>query len=618
MRPTPQLVTVLLFCTAAFGPAQSAEAPSAARDLAWGEVLYEHFQDESFRALVRLAAAESRAELSHHAEDAALLRGGTYLAWGLRDRAESIFLSLLEQGTTPERRDQAWYWLARIRHERGEYADAYAALERIGDALPRAFDPDRNELTGRVLIALGRHDQAVSRLSTPDYPGAWRAFADFNMAVALSRAGQEEEAVAVLRRVGTAEASTEETRLLRDRANLALGLAYLEAGDPDSARLALDRVRLGGPFSGRALLAAGWAEAQRGRFRAALGPWRQLTATTEPDDARLEALLAVPWAWHQLNARGESVAGYEVAVAACEAETERLEAALAAAAGDGLLPMLREEDFSSNGPLGSYMHALAADYPFRTAMADLRDLDHMAENLSHWQRSLVAFRDMVDARRARYERVAPGVREAISADRIEELEAEYLRQQARVRQLTERPDPLALASPKQRDQQARIEAARARALSLPESSERAQALDRLRRLEGALAWRMHAAWPERLRALQKALSQSERLLAQARARHESVKAELAAAPATFTGYSVRIDAQADRVESLLSRVETARARRLGEIRVLLLDSLERRRQRVAGYLGEARFALAAAWDAAANGPVAESGSGAAQAPEASP
>ncbi len=36
---------------------------------------------------------------------------------------------------------------------------------------------------------------------------------------------------------------------LKDRANLALGFAYLQAKNPQQARVALERVRLSGPYS---------------------------------------------------------------------------------------------------------------------------------------------------------------------------------------------------------------------------------------------------------------------------------------------------------------------------------------------------------------------------------
>ena len=55
--------------------------------------------------------------------------------------------------------------------------------------------------------------------------------------------------------VGQIAAPTEELAALRDKANLALGFAWLNANRPEDAKKVLQRVRLEGPQSNKALLA---------------------------------------------------------------------------------------------------------------------------------------------------------------------------------------------------------------------------------------------------------------------------------------------------------------------------------------------------------------------------
>ncbi|NIW25563.1 MAG: hypothetical protein GWN29_13900, partial [Gammaproteobacteria bacterium] len=64
----------------------------------------------------------------------------------------------------------------------------------------------------------------------------------------------------------------------------------------------LQRVRLEGPFSNKALLGVGWADAERGDYRAALSPWLELRQRNIIDPAVQESLLAVPYAFSQLGA----------------------------------------------------------------------------------------------------------------------------------------------------------------------------------------------------------------------------------------------------------------------------------------------------------------------------
>jgi hypothetical protein len=596
--------TVSAVPAAAAASRAPAQAPPVVQDLAWGEVLFRHYQGDRMGALVRLDVAEARQELPYHGGEARLLQGGLYLAWGLREEAARIFDALLADTAVPAERDQAWYWLARIRHERGEHDAALAALQRIGEDLPPAMVGDRVDLESRVLLALDRYAEAARLLAASRQPGAWRPFADFNRAVALARSGQADPALELLDALGRARAPTEELALLRDRANLALGLARLETGDADAARAALDRVRVDGVYGGRALLAAGWAEAERTRYRAALGPWTTLAGRADPDGAALEAMLAVPWAWHQVDEPGQSVLGYRHAAQACEAELERLSAAAEAAQGDALPTLAlaladpEETQPSVSGPLPTYLHALAVDHPFRAVAADLRDLQLLRENLLEWRRSLGALRDMVETRRARFAEVAPRVEQRLENDELVELEAHYQAAAARLEAVRADADPAALAMPAEKALLARIDSLRARIAELPQGADREQLQERLRRVDGALEWQLNHAWPARLHEAEREARAAGRALESAREQRASLAASLAAGPAGFEGYDGRIDAAAARVEQLLARVEADQARRQGDLRVLALEELQRREQRVAAYLGQARFALAAAYDQA--------------------
>ena len=140
------------------------------------------------------------------------------------------------------------------------------------------------------------------------------AYARLNLGIALVRQDRLAEAAPVLTSVGTMYALAPEMLALKDRANLALGLAYMQAKQPALAREALDRVRLDGPFSSEALLAAGWAEAADGNYRAALTPWLALQARGASDPSVQEANLTVPYAFVELKAPGQAAQYYRTAL----------------------------------------------------------------------------------------------------------------------------------------------------------------------------------------------------------------------------------------------------------------------------------------------------------------
>src|SRR5690606_36813342 len=88
----------------------------------------------------------------------------------------------------------------------------------------------------------------------------WSRFARYNLGVALVRLGRVEEGTALLDAVGRQGRSgdAESLAALRDKANVAVGYAWLQADLAERARDSLRRVRLNGAFSIKALLGAGW------------------------------------------------------------------------------------------------------------------------------------------------------------------------------------------------------------------------------------------------------------------------------------------------------------------------------------------------------------------------
>ena len=71
--------------------AASVSAPETVQDLAWGEVLFDFYQQNHVAAITRLLVARKQAELPQHAEEAELGLGGLYLDYGMHQRASGIF-----------------------------------------------------------------------------------------------------------------------------------------------------------------------------------------------------------------------------------------------------------------------------------------------------------------------------------------------------------------------------------------------------------------------------------------------------------------------------------------------------------------------------------------------
>jgi tetratricopeptide (TPR) repeat protein len=299
MRVPRQLLCVLLAALAS--TAQAAQRPDPdklppirVQDLQYGDVLFHYYQQDDFEALTRLLAYEHWNQLPHHELDSQLLLGGLYLSLGLYNEAGERFSKLLTPDVPQGVRNRAWFYLGQIWYARGYLDKAVDALRQVQGQLPPQQEAEKTHLLANALLREGHFDEAIALLKAFHGPADWLAFAQFNLGIALVRQNRMPEADASLTAVGTVNASRPELLALRDRANLALGFAYLQANQPDKARVPLERVRLNGAYSNKALLGLGWADSALGDYQAALAPWTELRNRSLLDSAVQEAYLAVP------------------------------------------------------------------------------------------------------------------------------------------------------------------------------------------------------------------------------------------------------------------------------------------------------------------------------------
>ena len=202
-------------------------------------------------------------------------RPGLYLQLGMHNEAGPALRGAA--GATTCRcgvRNSAWFYLAKIWYERGYYDRSEQALARIqgtADAGARGRAQQSAGQCADARAALRRGDRAPARAGRARATG-WPTRASTWVWRWCGPVGLP-EADPILTSVGsTADSNSAELLDLRDKANLALGFAYLQANQARAARASpLERVRLDGPYSSRALLGAGWAQAGAGRVSRGAG-----------------------------------------------------------------------------------------------------------------------------------------------------------------------------------------------------------------------------------------------------------------------------------------------------------------------------------------------------------
>ena len=599
-----------------------AAAPSSVQDLQYGEVLFHFYQQDYFNSIVRLQIAQQQERLPHHAGEAELLLGGLDLSYGLRDAADDIFQRLLTADTTREEvRNRAWYYLAKISWQRGDTERAIRSLAQIDGKLSASARSDAAHLYSLALLQLGRNEEAVEVLQEARANVAWTPYLTYNLGVAQMRSHRLEAGEAQLERVGELSGRNEELRLLRDKANLALGYSYLQQGEAEKSRQALERVRLEGPLSNKALLGVGWADAEVDEFGRALVPWTELVARNVTDPAVQEALLAVPHAMTKLELHGRAVESYEQAITTLYEERDKLDESINAIRGGELIRALQEQSPGSGSgwlqsltmmtgsPALRYQVQLMAAHDFQEAIKNYHDLQAFRENLDNWAASISAYDDMLAMRAARYGNYRPEAASALRSDSLARLQQRHAELSAKLAGIEAGGDPTGLANPEEFSQWQQLAAIRTRLESLPDSPKFSALRDKQRRLQGVLLWRLNDDYKARLWQAKQQLQELEALIGKGRAGQDALAYTAFDTPVRFDGFDQRIAAHKQTIRELLARTAATRLAQGAQLEQLAVSELERQKQRVESYLVQARFALAQTYDSALN-TVTEPGGGA--------
>lgn len=590
--------------------------PQVVRDLHWGDVLFYFYQGDYLQALTRLGAAQDFNRVSHHAVEAELLKGGLYLSLGQHEEAGRIFKALLNDNVPLDVRNRAWFYLAKVWYQRNYLQDAATALASIRGALPGDLEPERHLLEAQVLMYLNRYDDAIRALERWQPVGTggdvWSSYARFNIGVALVRQERVEEAAELLNEVGQIAAPTQELAALRDKANLALGFAWLKANRPEDAKKVLQRVRLEGPQSNKALLAVGWADSAEKNFNKALAPWMELRDRDMLDAAVQESYLAVPYAYAQLDATGQAAEQYVNAVEAFAAESTRIDQSIQAIRDGKLLETIVDNDKADqvgwywqlqnlpDAPETRYLYHLLATHEFQEGLKNYRDLRLMRRNLDTWALSVQAFEDMVDTRHRAFDQRLPGLQKTLDTVDLDAMEAHKNELESRLAATERDDDETALATSREKEQWAKVQQIEAVLAKADQNDPMVQEMrEKARLIRGKLLWDFNGSYKARQWRARKELRELDVAYKEARRRSVLVERARGDYPARTEEFARRVATLPPRIDGLSARLEATAQAQNRYLAAVAIKELESQKQRLAAYSLQARFALASIYDKAA-------------------
>jgi hypothetical protein len=530
----------------------------------------------------------------------------------MHNEAGERFQTLLTKDVPTGVRNRAWYYLAQVWYARGYLDKAEEALRKIQGKLSPELEAQKNHLFANVLMYEGKFDEAIRLLVSWKGSPTWSAYARFNLGVALVRQKRLADAEPFLTAVGTMYAETTELLALKDRANLAMGFAELQAEQPAKAKVALERVRLNGPYSNKALLGTGWADAALGDYKAALNPWMELRGRNMLDAAVQESLLAVPYAFGKLNANSQSAEYYESAVESYDAETVRLDDAITRINSGSLLQdVIKSERESRYGwfwqlkavpdaPESRYLYAVLAGHDFQEGLKNYRDLLYMGHTLDRWGDSMEAFGDMIDTRERAYAQRLPRVDALLSSGAVEKLGQRKTDLDNRLNDIDGGADLAALGSAEERDQWARVQQLETALAAAPENQDKAELAERLRLVKGVLYFRLNDSFKARMWQQRRTMKDLDLSLKEAQERWIRVQRARQSVPTNNGEFAARVAALKARIDALQVRMVAVEQKQGDYLAQVAVAELDQQKNRLATYQVQARFALASMYDRAAN------------------
>jgi len=579
-------------------------------DLRYGETLFNFFQQKYFSAITNLMVAQVQDPIKIQGEDPHLLLGGLYLAYGMHNSASNLFQELLDSDVLPSSHDKAWYYIAKLRYLKGYIPQAEIALTRIKKTLPDDREAERLHLLANVYMKQKNYTKAIEVLKDFSGDSEWEAYAQFNLGVALVKAGQLEDGVELLNEVGTLDpfSISHELNALRDKANLALGFSYMRNNQADEAATHFQRVRLSGPLSNKALLGLGWAYTNQEKYTTALTPWLELQTRKSLDTTVQESLIAVPYTIEKLGKPRLSMQHYQTAITAYAEEINRLEDVMLAVQRGELIEAMRPAnlDDETSLPLGSfglpksvtapYLNQMMATNTFQEAYKNYQSLLHLQYVLKNWRTQFPAYELMLSERSKAYYNKLPQVASDERLTSIARMQKQRDELAKEVKRIQRENDGFALVTEDEEEQVEILNGLDNKLNNIAKTQDVSEERAKYELLKGVLYFRLQSEFNPRLWSIKNNLKQLDRALDQTRKAKRSLIKTANDAPRYFKGYDKKITWSKQRITNLLSRLDSAIKRQETYIQKLALAGLIKRRQQLENYHVRARFGIARLYD----------------------
>lgn len=620
-------ICLLGLCFSYYSFAEDA-SKSAAKDLYLGEAFYYAFQGEYVDAITRLDTElgqfyrldDPNLDPLHFQVNFANFSVGDFeLSYRMHLRAGRAIKSVLEGNVEQSIRNEAAYRLARIFVQKDDPRSALSTIEKITGKIPDKIRDDEQFLRAQIYMLTGKFEAAIPILQDLQGSKNYEGFATYNLGIALIQNGQELKGYEQLDKAGLINSDDEGVLAIRDKANMLLGNRLIAAGQPALAKIYLDRIRLTGPFSNKALLGSGWTDVALEQYDRALVPWLILIKRNPTDKAVQEGLLGAPYAYTKLGLHGRAALLYGSALEKFGAELAKLDASLKSIREGKFLQALVRDELKQDknwvvqlrelagSPETYYLLELMASNDFQESLQNYFDLDDLRKRLEAWDGNIDAYEEIIRIRAKYYEAILPGLdkqfRELDSQMRLRLEQRQALDDRLKLMLVSPRPDFLETSEERRiRDDIKKLE----QKYKNDSSPAGIEANRRIKRLLGVLNWQIKTTYDKRLTDAYKHLHQLDDDVEKLRNIYRSFVRSRQAATQSYKGYDNQLQQLKNRVRDAKEKVTTLMARQGHMLDVMAINELDQRRIRLEEFQVQARFALSESYDRASKKQLEES------------
>lgn len=579
-------------------------------DLAYGQALFDYFQQHQLKAITGLLVAEQKPQTRKQRDESDLLLADLYYAYGLYGESSRLFSRLLKDDTDRALLNRVWFNLARLNHEQGFYDQTLELLSRIDDSLPGHLQNEKDYLLTNQYLRDSKFDDADNAIQAIDRASIWYQYARYNLGVSLLENKRLDDGKSLLEPLGQLQANSEETRALRDQANLSLGLSQLRNDQSEDALTSFERIRLEGPLSHTALLATGWAWNRLDQFSRALAAWLELAQKNTIDPATQEALLAIPTALEENEKPKLAVQYYELAADQFDKQLEALDQSMTSIQSGELIALLNQNALiydnarfaatslqSSSAP---YLHILMASGEFQRELKRYQELIDISTTLNHWNFNLPTLALMLSERRRHFQEKLPLLQQSSNFDNLEALKISRQLYASRLGEIEKNEDFFGLATVDESEQLQRLNKVSKTLNNIAGKSDTSDAQDMHRLLNGLLSWQISTSYAPRLWSAKKQLKGLDEALSIATSRADSLRQVSAKGLQTFNDFDFRIKSQENKINGLIQRVADLIERQEKRINRLAISAIDLQKQHIVELRLNARYALARLYDTMAS------------------